>query len=71
MGFVYLLREQMRVAFGFYARLSADERRAYASQLLARFRRLDADEAHFDEFAKTVALLIANVFWPTYVDTGE
>ncbi|KAI6227278.1 hypothetical protein M3Y99_01272200 [Aphelenchoides fujianensis] len=64
-GYEFVLREQLRTGFGFYARMDAAERRAVALELLNVLRKQDTATPDLEDFAKN----IANLLWEVYAET--
>ncbi|KAI6192435.1 hypothetical protein M3Y99_01938100 [Aphelenchoides fujianensis] len=69
LGYEFVLREQLRTGFGFYARLDAAKRRAVALDLLNVLRKQDAATPNLEDYAKNIAIVIANLLWEVYAET--
>lgn len=65
-----MIRELLRTGFGHYHQLDIKKRREYLTKLVTDLRDNAKDSFDLDTHAKAVTLIVANLLWDTYIETG-
>ncbi|KAI6183216.1 hypothetical protein M3Y97_00465100 [Aphelenchoides bicaudatus] len=68
---LFYIRELLQTAFGFHRQKSVSERTQYALKLVGSLNSNAENDTHLDQHAKSVTLIISNVFWDNYIETGS
>jgi hypothetical protein len=72
MSNAFFIRELLRTGFGFYRRLDIKQRQEFLIKLASNLRATNSkDSPDLDTHAKATTLIVANVLWDSYTETGE
>jgi G3E family GTPase len=67
----YFIRELLRTSFGHYHRMEISKRNDYLIKLVTDLRVNSKHNPELDTHAKSVAVIVANTLWDTYIETGR